>query len=427
MRHSAFVLLASFAGAACGSSQGASTPVPSVDAGAIDAAPPPCREEWSISEGGTSFQPTGTTFAVLAGGRTLFGGATNPRIVDGCGVDVGPAGQDIASMYYVDEAGALRAAFIGNSFAASWNGVALPLPRSEGAIVEFLADGTLFGARPLAYLDHWWLSYPWGGRLEAAARTSSAGSTPRFRLVEPDGTTRWEIDTPLIPQSDVVRTTVTAIGPGFAVAPFFAPDRGSTSNTRFRFDAVSRDGRSLWQYIDTNWGTGSVVDVGAGGDVSLLDWALPGRGRTLVRLDSNGSERWRVAIATDDFAESGKFTVSTAPSGRTLVAATAYRGGTLCGKRVSGPGGVETSADGSKLEGVVIGVNANGTCAFVRVYDGALHRSSLVGARFVTDDDVRILWDDADAPFEVSPFAATGNLERVRWDTLVARFGVNAP
>ena len=425
MRRLALVLLASFAGAACGASQGASTPAPSVDAGATDAGPPPCREEWSISEGGTSFQPTGTTFAVLAGGRTLFGGATNPRIVDGCGVDVGPAGQDIASMYYVDEAGALRAAFIGNSFAASWNGVALPLPRSDGAMVEYGAGGAT--ARPFAFDDTLETAYPWRGRLEVSATVDATGATPRFRFVDNANATAWTVSTETIPGSAARGTIYLSANASFAVAAFAAPEVPRQATSRFRFDAVSRDGRSLWQYIDTSWGTGSVVDVGAGGDVSLLDWALPGRGRTLVRLDSNGSERWRVAIATDDFAESGKFTVSTAPSGRTLVAATAYRGGTLCGKRVSGPGGVETSADGSKLEGVVIGVNANGTCAFVRVYDGARHRSSLVGARFVTDDDVRILWDDADAPFEVSPFAATGNLERVRWDTLVARFGVNAP
>lgn len=427
MRRAFCSLLLALAVAACGPSQ-PSAPVTADDGGVPDSGPKPCLDEWTVSESGNSLMPTGAGFDVLARGRALFAGTTRARLVDRCGVDDSTFGAEPGDPYFVDEAGLLRAAFIADPLVETWNGIALPIARPDGAVVEFRTDGSLIGSRPVASYDRSTLLYPWGGRLDVTTVPSSGGVTPRYRMVEPDGSVRWERTSRLVELSRVPGPAATAFGPAFALAMFYAPAAENTPTNpgmRFRMDAITRDGRLLWEYVEERWGTGSQLSVGAGADISLLHSLESGVGRELVRLDASGNERWRRTIADRAFAESGEFTVSTSPSGRTLIAATAYRSAVLCGRHVPGPGGVDTNADGSASEGVVIGVNADGSCAFVRVYDGTVHRSTLGGARFVDDDDVRILWDDALTKEDFGP--STRNIERIRWSTLVARYGVASP
>jgi len=439
MRRAFFPLLAALAGAACGSSQ-ASPPAASDDAGVLDSGPRPCLDEWSVSWPASGLTDPGRGFRVLAGGATLFGAADanaflsvdgslfpGDRLVDACGFEA-RASRRVANEYYLDEFGALRAVFVDDPRSETWNGIALPVPRSQGAVIEFRTDGSLIGSRPVAYDERPTLVYPWGGRLDVTTEPSTGGVAPRYRMVEPDGSLRWERTSNLIELSRVTGPAATAIGPDFALAMFYAPTAENTPTnpgTRFRMEAIGGDGRPLWQYLEAGWGTGSVLSVGRGGDISLLHWPDAGTGRELIRLDASGTERWRRTVADRAFAEAGKFTVSTSPSGRTLIAAKADVSAVLCGKRVPGPGGIDANADGSASEGVVIGVNPDGACAFVRVYDGAIHRSSVTGALFVDDDDVRILWSDAITVQDFGP--STQNLERIRWSTLVARYGVASP
>ena len=441
MRRAFFPLLAALAGAACGSSQ-PSAPVVSDDAGVADSGAKPCLDEWTVSWPASGVAVTGLEFHALAAGKVLFGAfdssdllsvdgvsSVGERLVDACGQDARPS-RRVADEYYVDENGTLRAAFVADPRDVSWNGIALPVSRREGAVVEFRTDGSLIGSRPVAYDDRSTLVYPWGGRLDVTTDSSTGGVTPRYRMVEPDGSLRWERTGNSIELSRVPGPGATAFGPDFALAMFYAPTAENTPTnpgTRFRMDAVSRDGRLLWEYVVERWGTGSELSVGTGGDISLLRWTDNGTGRELIRLDASGTERWRRTIADRNFAESGEFRISTSPDGRTLVAATAVRGATLCGSPVAGPGGRDATADNSASEGVVIGVNPDGSCAFVRVYDGALHLSSVIGARFIDDDDVRILWDDGLTPAAAPNPRSTQNLERIRWSTLVARYGVASP
>ncbi len=432
-----FRIALALAAAGCGGSTGApADPTTAGDGGTPDAGPGPCLDEWVYSEPSRGMGRAGMLMHVL-GGETLIASldpanALQPdgshgvkRIVNRCGArEVGPD-EELAVRYYFDERAVLRGAFVAGLDV--WNGIALPSPQPAGAVVEYREDGSLFGVRNMSYTDAVNTIYPWGGRLEVSGSVDEAGSTPRFRLVDLEGHVRWSIETPTVPLSKGVGTGALPFNADFAIGAFSAPDSAATPSARTRFDAVSRDGQLLWQHVELRWGTGSELDVGPGGDVTLLTWSPTGDGRELVRLDASGAERWRTTISDQAFSDGGYFTLSTSPRGRAMVGTTAYRGARLCGKFTPGPGGLDASADGSALQGIVLGLNADGTCAFVRKLDGDLHLSSIVGAKFVSDDDVRILWDDSLVPANDLSARSVRKLERVKWDTLVAKYGVANP
>lgn len=433
-----FRIALALAAAGCGGSTGApADPTTAGDGGTPDAGPGPCLDEWVYQEASVGLGATGSTIHLLDGERTLIASldpanALQPdgshgvkRIVNRCGArEVGPD-EELAVRYYFDERAVLRGAFVAGLDV--WNGIALPSPQPAGAVVEYREDGSLFGVRNMSYTDAVNTIYPWGGRLEVSGSVDEAGSTPRFRFVDLEGHVRWSIETPTVPLSKGVGTGALPFNADFAIGAFSAPDSAATPSARTRFDAVSRDGQLLWQHVELRWGTGSELDVGPGGHVTLLTWSSTGDGRELVRVNPNGAVRWRTPIADRDVAASARFAVSTSATGRVLVATTAYRGAKLCGKFIPGPGGVDTPGDGSGLQGIVIGLNADGTCAFVRPFDGPAHRTSLLGAKFVKDDDLRILWDNSLVPSNDPSWRSVSNLERVKWDTLVAKYGVANP
>lgn len=413
-----------------------------VDERADGGAPAVCPDEWTVQLTNPVFVRRSSALAVTAEATTYFltsdhvGDAgvdarTTARSLDRCGRSRVGFGPDVGA-YQMDDKNALRAVLVAGADRTDWNGIRLPQLRSDQlAAIEFDDDLRVFRIDVLAASLYEPLSirYAWGGRADVTVGPAGTSFAPTIAFRNATTGSAWSVTAPPGVRSGVPRAV--ALAGNRAVVAAWEASADSTPSALL-VDAFSNDARHVWRarVPTTDWfPRAAVLDDGS---TLLLRYAPPPGdllsspdGLVLTRISQTGEVSPWTTIGADNVV-SGEWSMSVGRDGRAVIAIAAVNSRVkLCGTRYPG------SVSDTETRAYVVGVDEFGKCAFVRPFDG-FRGNTRVSDTYLTDDQhVIVVWEDQytdSGPLVPDP-RAHQIIERVRWETLVARWGTssNAP